>query len=77
MYPHFVKSLHDIFESSPSIQLLTYPHASVAGSKADKKRSVNLVLASAPLRAELGLTVESLRVGNMDSLGKYDGGSQS
>lgn len=73
---HFVQHLHDLFKMSPPKQVPTYPHAFCVISAEQARTTVNLVLAyklhyqwqlqhcSIPVEVELGLSVESLRMGD-------------
>ncbi|KAF5981524.1 hypothetical protein FCOIX_4172 [Fusarium coicis] len=78
-FERFVSHLHDVFEASPPKDLPVYPHAFVImdGSCLEKDATAMLVLAykpedewrvghcSVPIEVELGLAVESLRLGDV------------
>lgn len=74
---HYVKHLQDLFETSSPKDIPTYPHGFVALSNDELPRKATLVLAykdrdrwkleyrPVPIQNELGLTFESLRMGDM------------
>ncbi|KAF5585792.1 hypothetical protein FPCIR_8222 [Fusarium pseudocircinatum] len=78
-FERFIGHLHDVFETSPPKDLPVYPHAFVImdGSCLEKDATAMLVLAHkmedewrvghchVPIEAELGLAVESLRLGDV------------
>ncbi|KAM0343767.1 hypothetical protein ACHAPU_008194 [Fusarium lateritium] len=75
----FIDTLRTLFESSPPYDLPIYPHAFIIVDmeRVQSSETVTLVLAfksdeewrlgyfSVPIKAELGLTAESLRVGDV------------
>ncbi|KAF5671878.1 hypothetical protein FDENT_10724 [Fusarium denticulatum] len=78
-FERFIDHLHDVFETSPPKDLPVYPHAFVImdGSCLEKDATAMLVLAHkpedewrvghchVPIEVELGLAVESLRLGDV------------
>ncbi|KAF5664692.1 hypothetical protein FHETE_6963 [Fusarium heterosporum] len=85
---HFIDCIRILFETSPPYDLPIYPHAFIIidTEKVQSSETVTLVVAyeeneewklghcSVPVKAELGLTVESLRMGDIteeDALGQF------
>ncbi|EWG44768.1 hypothetical protein FVEG_05760 [Fusarium verticillioides 7600] len=85
-FERFVNHLHDVFEASPPKDLPVYPHAFVImdGSCLEKDATAMLVLAykpedewrvghcHVPIEVELGLAVESLRLGDVTETDMLD-----
>ncbi|RJE26852.1 hypothetical protein PHISCL_00764 [Aspergillus sclerotialis] len=77
---HFIRYLHAMFNSSPPYQIPTFPHAFIAVSRDDMPSKVVLAVAYqvyglwklehrlVPVNAELGLHIESLRMGDEDPI---------
>ncbi|KAF5555729.1 hypothetical protein FMEXI_1416 [Fusarium mexicanum] len=85
-FEQFVDHLHDVFDTSPCKDLSIYPHAFVVmdGSCLEKDATAVLVLAHkpedewrvghchVPIEVELGLAVESLRLGDVTETDMLD-----